>query len=524
MTDVALEVAKELEQELELTHNQIKAVNRQDKVLGYAVFDDPGVGKTRIGIESVNRYALRDNINTALVVVPAQCRSVWDDRLTSQLIKYMRHPFTVESYVGDHLESAWSHGDTVNEPSLTFVVISYESIRRHNGFAVIYDRLKRVRHQYWALLDESHKFKSRNSSHFRAIYAITKYARRITLFSGSPCDHSNSELWCQMQVVNHVNGNVQIHKETYREFRARYCSHENLPQGTDAEKDEYDHAAERSAEFLAQTYGDFMQSTRIEDVWQLPEQTHTTIDVPLLPQTWETYRKAIDDLVLDIKTDEHPDGVVINNSIVALTKAAAICAGHLQHKNVTKPNSFEKVYAALQWLKAQEHPDSFILWTRFRHEAELLQSFIRMQSQRGALPPCQVYAIVGAQTPKQRRSIVRSMLGAHARKSDDSVICVANIGAGQHGIDLTAAAHVLYLSLDFSVTRYRQTLARTMRKGQERDTSYTYLLATPPPGTKLKKGDEHGTVDQLIYDVVTRRVDVQSMSREVLAQVIDGLR
>ena len=85
---------------MNLTPNQTKAIDRMNTTLGYAVFDDPGVGKTATVLEAINAYAARDGIDTVLVVCPAQARSVWDDDKHAELLRICRYELSVESYVG----------------------------------------------------------------------------------------------------------------------------------------------------------------------------------------------------------------------------------------------------------------------------------------------------------------------------------------------------------------------------------------------------------------------------------------
>lgn len=504
---------------MNLTPNQAKAIDRMDTTLGYAVFDDPGVGKTATVLEAINAYAERESIDTVLVVCPAQARSVWDDGKHAELLRLCRYTLAVESYVGSRVQHSFARTQLTNgyghsRHSIRFMVVSYETLRLISGYRNIAQRLEGNR-KYWVILDESHKCKSTSTQSYRACRDISENASRITLLSGSPIDGGNENLWAQMHILNLANDDDRVGAIDRSTFISEYCWHEDMDEG--AAKDKW---AKRNAQSMARVYGPYMQTTRMEDVWTLPPSTHSVIDVRLLHSTWESYRSVIDDLVLAFRTSNHPDGIAVNNSMIAMGKASAICAGHMQHGGESVPSSFEKVSAAIAWIREQTHPDTYVMWTRFRNEADLLESFLRMKSVRGDIPPVEVVSIRGGQSNRERQRVVRIMADKSHRYT--SVVCVCNLASGEHGISMVSACKALYLSMDWSVKQYRQTLARLLRKGQDRQVDYSYLISVPPIGavTKKQKGI---TVDRIIYDKVTGGERLQCVSRAEWGRVIERL-
>lgn len=505
---------------MELTPNQTTAIARMDATLGYAIFDDPGVGKTATVIGAINAYAERDGIDTVVVVCPAQARSVWDDGEHAEVLTLCKYALSVESYVGERMQHTFSrtqltgNGYVHTEHSIRFMIVSYETLRRYTGFKNIVERLQEET-RLWVVLDESHKVKSASTQSYSACRELCESATRITLLSGSPIDGGNENLWAQMHILNLVNNDSTVGAIGKMDFNLRYCGHEGMEPESRREK-----WAKINAESIARLYGPYMQTTRIEDVWDLPASTHETREVRLLDSTWDSYRSVIDDLVLDFRTSNHPDGVAISNSMMAMLKASAICAGHMQHGKELVPSSFEKVSAAISWLKELEYPDSYVMWTRFRHEADLLESFLRMKSSRGDIPPIDVVSIRGGQSNRERQRVIRIMADKAPRKT--STVCVCNLASGEHGISMIAACKALYLTMDWSVKLYRQTLARLLRKGQERQVDYTYLIAVPPAGRTTRK-QKSITVDRIIYDRVTGGERMQGISRSEWGRVIGEL-
>lgn len=80
----------------------------------------------------------------------------------------------------------------------------------------------------------------------------------------------------------------------------------------------------------------------------------------------------------------------------------------------------------------------------------------------------------------------------------------AQLQSGAEGVDLTRARYCVFYSLDYSLGRYDQALARVHRPGQKHPVTYIHIVAT-------------GTVDQLVRKALTAR-------RNVVEDVMDEIR
>ena len=126
--------------------------------------------------------------------------------------------------------------------------------------------------------------------------------------------------------------------------------------------------------------------------------------------------------------------------------------------------------------------DRLIVWVRFRHEANEISAAITAK-----FPGFVVHKLVGGQSHTDRMTAINALSPRHIDKPTPDgmpVIVVANTAAGKTGLNLIAAAHVIYVSRDWSLTTQRQSEKRVHRKGQTRRVWYNTLQATGPNGEK----------------------------------------
>ena len=81
------------------------------------------------------------------------------------------------------------------------------------------------------------------------------------------------------------------------------------------------------------------------------------------------------------------------------------------------------------------------------------------------------------------------------RMAEHVTLLGCQLQAGGVGIDLTRAAHAVYLSLDFKLADYAQSRARVHRPGQTRPVVYHHLLA-------------RDTIDWAIWGALRKREEI----------------
>jgi SNF2 family DNA or RNA helicase len=79
----------------------------------------------------------------------------------------------------------------------------------------------------------------------------------------------------------------------------------------------------------------------------------------------------------------------------------------------------------------------------------------------------------------------------------------AQVQSGAEGVDMTRARYCVFYSLDYSLGRYDQALARVHRPGQHRPVTYVHIIA-------------EGTVDRLVRKALTNR---RNVVEDVMAEI-----
>lgn len=458
----------------------------------FALFDDPGTGKSKVAVDAAQFFATEGQIEALVVFCPAQVVKVWFDPIEGEVAKHatcnlevfrLTSPMKTWSRRADH--------DPDNAPTLKVIITSYEMMRRADRKShlenVLPDRCMMV-------CDESHSLKSHKAEQTVAM-RLLRYSGKFNkcyLLTGSPCDQSPLDLFSQLNIMNR-----DITSMNYFQFRAHYCNmggymnkklmgYKNLPS-------------------LASLLQHWCRRVREDDVWELPTKHHTMVESTMDQSSWEAYKSMQLDLVTMLDDPAMPEGVKAANAAVRTQKLAQIANGHIKPDAETGEDTVlihdHKVRRVVEWLDGQQHPDHFVIWTQFR--ADVDQLMVELDGDERY----EVFALQGGQSQKRKDEAIDAFqTGQTVSSGGKSRILIANAQAGKQGLNLASSCNVLYVSQSWSLTTHRQTVKRTHRKGQDRETSYTYVLATGPNG-------EH-TIDHAIYMALKNKQTISTWTTD----------
>ena len=440
----------------------------------FALFDDPGCGKTKVALDSGQALAEMDKIECMLVICPAQVLNVWFDEINGEIAKHIT--CNVEVFRLTAPMKTWEREAPGSKTTLKIVLTSYEMMRRADRKAHL---LSVLPNNTMMVLDESHALKNHKSEQAISVRLI-RYSGKVSrcvLMTGSPCDQSPLDLFSQLQIMN-----KHITSMNYHQFRAHYCE-----MGGYRNKQI---KGFKNLESLAFLLKHWCRRVKEDDVWSLPTKHHQMVETPMDRDSWQTYCDMRDALITMLNDPSMPEGVKAANHAVKVQKLAQIANGHLKppvedgQSEDTVLVHDHKVQATKDWLAKQEHPDNFIIWTQFRADVDMLALEL------DGSDDYDIYVIQGGMTAAMKDQVL-ALFQTGAAKGEKSRILIINAQAGKQGLNLASVAKVFYMSQSWSLTTHRQTSKRTHRKGQERECSFTYCLATGPNG-------EH-TIDHAIY-------------------------
>ena len=459
----------------------------------FALFDEAGTGKTKQVIDAADKLNYRGDIDTLLVVAPAQCRSVWSDPNGGELAKHSVSPIDVYTIGG--ARCAWRTDGDASLPRLRVVITSYETVRLDRRLNEVLECISGCK--VWLIFDESHCVKSHKSLQSKMALNLRRRHEvyRCTIMTGSPNDNSIMDLYQQFKILEPGIIGCASHAA----FRERYarCS------GNWSQVIGYKDLAGLMARVKP-----YILQRREEDVTDLPGIDKQVVRAPLDKSAWRIYKDMENGLVaaLDAAAADSPFAFA-QNAAVATTRLLQICAGFIpaefeDNKSVEIVSS-AKLDAALKWAHDNAYeqgeltrgkPRRLLIWTRFRFELDRLVAQLEHDYE--------VVTIEGGQSAANRQLAVDAMMD-HSTPARP-VICVANAQAGRQGLNLTGCSRILYVSQDFSLTTAYQSEKRTYRRGQTKKTYYTTVVATGPAG--------QSTVDTSVQVALKSKRDIRSMT------------
>lgn len=417
-----------------------------------ALFDEQGLGKTKIMIDALAHNFSLGNIEAAIVICKKSLLATWQEEIAKH----------------SQLKSIILRG-TPKQKGLSYMWFAHFYLINYELVLTEVDRLRRflVTRPMALVLDESQRIKNPEGKATQAILSISPFAKRRYIITGTPIANSPRDLWTQ---AFFLDGGIALGQTLYD-----FCERFNIEQKSNVQT----FLDESSLNELRSTLSKFSMRRLKDDVLELPAKTYKTIQVTLEPAQREMYDKLRSQLYLEIV---NLDGQQViddaENILKRLLRLVQIASNpKLIDKSYTgTPAKFIELDSLIAGMLALQ--EKVIVWTGFVQNVRLLR---RRYEQHGAA------MIYGGVPIQDRQEIVERF-----QNSCELKILIANPGAAREGITLTAANHAIYLDRNFNLVDYLQSQDRIHRIGQEK-LSYIYSLV----------GED--TIDTYIEDVVYRK-------------------
>lgn len=374
------------------------------------------------------------------------------------------------------------------------LVTSYESFRMDSEAYVALAKAGRIK---TLVLDESTKVKAPGAKVSRAVRAVSSLVPRCHILSGCHIPNDYSDIWGQFYCVD-----PSVFGRSFITFRHKYFFQPNPqwskwlwrmkpavmypPNGAQEEIDRL--VASRS-----------FQVTK-EDCLDLPKQTFQVRRVELTPAERRNYDLFKQHLVLQVA-----GGEVVGTSLLAEIMALRIFTAGLVHVKI-KPPSDPGADLASVWDRRRNLTEDrwetigdtklrelqgisddvglsrpLLVLGQFRREIDRAAEFLEKRCHR------KTRIIYGSTSDRDRQDIIRAFnygtLGA----------IVGHPGAMAHGLNLQRrCADTVWLSMDWSYERFKQSCDRVYRHAQTRSVTHHLLVAKD-------------TIDERILEVVRRK-------------------
>lgn len=341
----------------------------------------------------------------------------------------------------------------------------------HDGVRIYEDILKEHNFE-WVVVDESTKIKSATSQVFRSHVSISWNAKRRNILTGTPNPNGFEDLWSQFYFLDR-GMTLEPSKRDYlfEYFRAEIIGRRNTPGGFQnivryVLKDEAtrDRLIER-----VRSVGICLEQ---RDCIDLPPRTDLRRIVYMTAEQEAAYDSMATELVATLRCSMKEKSVRADavNTLAQIMKLRQITGGFLANRegelvHLSANPKFSDLDDFLEELGGKK----VVVVCQFKEEIK--QTILRYKA-LGAR------AIYGDIPMEERTQTIRDF-----QNGNDCNLIVLQPQAAGHGITLTAAAHLVFLSLDYNFEYYYQVAKRIERLGQKQAMFVIHTLARYADGT-----------------------------------------
>jgi SNF2 family DNA or RNA helicase len=417
-----------------------------------ALFDEQGLGKTKIVVDALAQLFAARVIEAAMIICKKSLLKNWEGEIAKH----------------SNLRAITLRG-TPQQKGLRFMWFAHFYLINYDLVASTIERLKTflATRPMAIVLDESQRIKNPKSKATKAIHAIAPLARKRFIITGTPVANTPQDLWAQVYFLDLGSTLGSTLDEFYGRFRIQPRPHKEAS----IDKDSLSRLRESLATFS-------MRRTK-DTVLELPEKIYKTHEVRLEKRQREMYDTLREQLYLEITSmDGKRIGDDAENILKRMLRLVEIASNpQLFDSSYSElPAKFSAADKLLEDIIARG--EKAIVWTSFVGNIRLLR---RRYDRYGA-------AMLFGEIPlDERASIV-----ARFQSSPDLNVLIANPAAAREGLTLTAANHAIYIDRTFNLLDYLQSQDRIHRISQQRP-AYIHNLV----GMK--------TIDIYIEDVVYRK-------------------
>lgn len=449
-----------------------------------ALFHDPGLGKTRTGLEIYRHYKIAKPKLRLLVVCPLSLvNSAWGEDINK---------FTQFSYVPfKELKKVKTVPD--------IVVVNYEALISKKNLPVIQSLI--WKYHFMCILDESSRLKNNKSVTTKTLLKLAEHFDYRIIASGTPMPNSEVELWGQMNFIEpellhksfYAFRNTYFHLERngIKRLGNRYMSKDEL---REIFSEGWKYAiTDESRQELMDEINPYTHWVKKAEALDLPEKIDEIREVTLSAQERRAYKEMEDLLITEI------DGVEVTAQIALtkLMKLRQVTAGFLYSEHgkplpIGKSSKIKELENVLEELGKQQ----VIIWVQFHHEVREIEKLIREKF--GSV----VTLYSGT---KDREDSINKF------KNSEAQYLIAHPRSAAHGLTFINCSAMVFFSLDYSYEAHAQARDRIHRIGQKSSCLYVYLVASNSiDGELLKVLQRKQSLQDVVYGIVRNKTKRKS--------------
>lgn len=411
--------------------HQLEAIDYIKNNQEVALFDEQGLGKTKIVIESLCWSMKQGEIEGSLVVAPMSLLYNWEQEV-------LKHSFLIPIVLrGSKREKRYKFMTGAN-----FYITNYEAIIAE------LQRIKRFckSRKVAIVLDESPRIKDPSTKTAQALFELRQYSVKRAIITGTPVANKPVDLWAQFFFLD----GGKLLGEDFDDFKLKY-------------REKNIHYKELLGE-LKNIIADHSIRRCKNNVLELPEKKFVNIYVNLSGKQNELYNKLREELKIEVQ--DMTGNLVIDeaeNILKKLLRLMQISSNpFLVDKGYNEiPAKFSTLDGLLEDIVSRN--EKVIIWTNFIENITVLKNRFKHYD------PVVVYGEIPI---KDRAEIVKNF-----QESGKNRLMIANPSAAREGLTLTRANNAIYLDRNFNLVDYLQSQDRIHRISQTKECTIYKILA-----------------------------------------------
>jgi len=443
--------------------HQIEAIDYINRHNEVALFDEQGLGKTKIVIDSLCTSMKNGEVEGVLVVSPMSLLYNWEYEVT-------KHSFLIPIVLkGTRREKRYNFLTGAN-----FYITNYEAVIAEHERIKRFCRSRKVA----IVLDESARIKGPTTKTAQSLFNLRPYSTKRVIITGTPVANKPIDLWSQFFFLD---GGALL-GVNFKEFKARY--NEKNPDYKGALTELKNIIAEHSIRRCK------------DDVLELPAKKFVNVYVTLKGDQLKLYSQLREKLRIEVQ-DMDGNTVVdeAENILKKLLRLTQITSnpGLIDKGYKEVPGKFDVLEGLLKDVIVKG--EKAIVWTSFVDNIIILKNRLKHYN------PLIIYGDVPV---KDRADAVKSF-----QESEKNRIMIANPSAAREGLTLTKANNAIYLDRNFNLVDYLQSQDRIHRISQTKECKIFKILAK-------------GTIDEYIDRVIEVKTEIAGYVQGDLGIVSGG--
>lgn len=411
--------------------HQIEAISYINSHQEVALFDEQGLGKTKIVIDSLCSSMKNGEIEGVLVVCPMSLIYNWEQEV-------QKHSFLIPVVLkGTDREKRYKFMTGAN-----FYITNYEAI------VVETNRIKRFckSRKVAIVLDESARIKDPATKTAQALFQLRALSTKRIIITGTPVANKPIDLWSQFYFLD----GGELFNDDFNESKTKF--NERHPLYND-----------NLAELKTIISGHSLRRCK-DNVLELPDKRFINVYVHLKGKQLKLYNKLREELKIEVQDMDGNAFIDASENILKkLLRLTQIASNPLlidKGYNET-PSKFLMLDDLLKDVVARK--EKAIIWTGF------VENIIILKNRFKQYKPLIIHGDIPV---KERAEAVKVF-----QESENNMIMIANPSAAREGLTLTKANNAIYVDRNFNLVDYLQSQDRIHRISQTKECNIFKILA-----------------------------------------------